>query len=226
MKKQLFICLLLLATIVLRGQDSQSCISQLDGNEDRKAQIGQLMTCLYSKTNQPELGEVITSILDYDTFSATYGDSEDFNVYTSKWAPADGRNIEGSVYAFLSRQIAVPDFRGMFLRGLNSMAPDRGEMGLIANQRDPEANRNVGEFQLDALQGHWHELGSAAGDIGNARGNVRGTGNALARPADGAKNGNISKAVYAIADGENGIPRISKETRPKNVAVYYYIRIN
>lgn len=98
----------------------------------------------------------------------------------------------------------VPDLRGVFIRGW-----DHG--------RDIDNNRSFATYQKDTLQGHNHRLPINA-DMKNTEwgpwnyGDSLG-GNELLNPARWTTGGQI------VSDGINGIPRISFETRPKNVSL-------
>lgn len=79
--------------------------------------------------------------------------------------------------------------------------------------------RTPGNFQDDAFQGHWHEFYHKAGSA------VIGSG-ANADLYDGGhvfQGGSFVRS--AVTDGVNGTPRTAAETRPKNVVVYWYIKV-
>jgi hypothetical protein len=118
----------------------------------------------------------------------------------SKWVLADGRPVdkESEYYKNLSAK-KVPDLRGVFLRGL-----DKG------GKRDPDGkNRKAGDLQEDAFKKHRHGYPTAGG---TKKKEWRGSG----------------KIKVSLAFHQQGFVNIEgdHETRPKNVAVYYYIKIN
>jgi len=92
--------------------------------------------------------------------------------------------------------------RGRFLRGIDNGAGN-----------DPDGTRAPGNAQDDAFQGHWHNAHTGNGGGGHSDRFNR------------AANDNGSTTSTAVKgptnDGVNGTPRISDETRPKNVAVLF-----
>lgn len=161
------------------------------------------------------IGSIITSILEWNSFSQITEDkaSSEWDAKNSKWAPADGRNISASKLTRKTGQATVPDLRGVFLRGLNTFDPFYTNKPLNLNQLDPEGDkRSAGDFQNDELKKHSHNLANAGLAFSN--------GSYTTKAIDNSKNeinlGSVKK-----------IPEFGgKETRPKNVTVYYYIRIN
>ena len=156
------------------------------------------------------VGTVLTSLLPPESFAVVAGDNPDFDSSTSKWTLADGRAVPNSVFAQVTGAPAVPDMRGMFLRGLNSGRADGLE--------DPEGDgREPGSLQMDAFQGHGHR-------------HEQGTPNPFTPGTFAGVYGNASYMSGRVLDpatiDEYGPARFGKETRPSNVSVYYYIKIN
>lgn len=114
------------------------------------------------------------------------------------WAVADGTG-------------GTPDLRGQFIRG-------RDDAGTGPAGVDPAGSRAIGDVQLDAFQGHWHQftLNAAMVNIGAA---THGSG---AGPFSNA----LTEVGNPITDGVNGTPRAASETRPRNVALTYCMRKN
>jgi hypothetical protein len=99
----------------------------------------------------------------------------------------------------------LPDLRGMFLRGLNSF-----DIGKVRDdgKEDPDGkDRSAASFQIDMLQEHNHKVSSKTADTGQK-------GRKLPY-RNGGLDGDWQTENYG-----------GSETRPKNVAVYYYIKIN
>lgn len=120
------------------------------------------------------------------------------------WALANGKLPAGVSYKGV-----FPDLRGQFLRGMNE--------GRTDSLKDPEVGRLVGAGQGDAFQGHWHRQYTAT-YVGTGSSQATGTGGNVNR-------GDGSGAQEPISDGTNGAPRTSSETRSKNVAVYWYVKV-
>lgn len=118
----------------------------------------------------------------------------------SGWVLADGRDAAGSAYATLTGNSNIPDLRGMFLRALNVGRPADG-------LQDPDgAGRVAGDVQLDTFAIHRH------GTFDNAASGVTSGGNSNYLTISG------TSAFTLLAGGS--------ESRPNNVAVYYYIKID
>lgn len=181
------------------------------------------------KVDRLPIGTVIASVLSYEMFLDYFEDgktSDKFNPITYKWAPADGREVTNSNYAkmLLNKPagyqniisggvVRVPDYRGIFLRGVtvdqlvNEYQGDTTKMPNNAFVTGNESNKHThpastnGQFQS----------GPNTFDDGDRRG-VNG--------AAGVSVGeNIQSHTHPITGGDG-------ETRPKNRSVYYYIKIN
>jgi hypothetical protein len=157
------------------------------------------------------IGSVKQSMLDEATFQSIHG---------TGWVLMDGRDLSvtnpGSAYETLTGQSTLPDARGQFLRGKNNTRSDGNE--------DPDGERGLGDFQVDKLQGHRHEMW-IDNDLG--AGSLNG-GQRLHR-ADASRTGAAGTGDYIRAltpDGTNGTPRPGIETRPKNIAINIFIKIN
>lgn len=153
------------------------------------------------------VGSVIASLVAPDIFSQLLGDSAPFEAHKSLWILADGREVPGSRYAQLLAATKVPDLRGMFLRGVNGSRHDGKE--------DPdEGARRVGDYQADALAKHTHPFEYLS--VGGAREAPEGSVQAGA--------GWPRQWVTNSATKEQDVG--ASETRPRNIAVFYYVRIN
>jgi hypothetical protein len=151
------------------------------------------------------VGTVIISLLHFSAFARQVHDINAANwTVHSKWAPADGRNVVGSLYESLTGQVLLPDLRGMFLRGLNQFD---GVNKRSDGREDKDGdNRRAGDFQINNTK------------LDNIyRTNVQAFYGTNSSP-------------YGLQSGGGGPvpgPMLgAEETRPNNVAVYYYIKIN
>ncbi|HNY30312.1 MAG TPA: hypothetical protein PKO15_05440 [Fibrobacteria bacterium] len=126
------------------------------------------------------------------------------------WILAAGQDPVGGVN--------IPDLRGVFLRGIDYIVTGRKETG-----RDSTAARKPGVFQGDAIQDHAH-LNGATDDLAAAfpRGASAFSGTTLHIQNENAETssyeGRTSNVIASSA-------RATTETRPKNVAVYWYIKV-
>ncbi|MCA9278647.1 MAG: hypothetical protein H6815_10690 [Phycisphaeraceae bacterium] len=189
------------------------------------------------------VGTVIASMLPPDKFASLVGDVEK-SINKKQWVLADGQNVAGSTYASIAKELlqgqqiymepgkenSVPDLRGVFLRGINA-GRDRFE--------DPDGERAAGSFQRHAFASHQHWMfggskGAGANNLGAGNESLPAYARSFHPP--GAKSTDpIHGESYEIwsstqtddaslrgkTKGTGGV-----ETRPNNVAVYYYIRIN
>jgi len=159
-------------------------------------------------------GQVIT-IASYPNLVAnTYiGDTNNPNTayqYFYKCSDAGGstRSTSGTYYK-------LPDFRGVFLRGLD-----------IGGTRNPNGTSDfLGNYRADAMQGHWH------GPIYKYNGYEALLSTTTA--TTGTSLGAIGDQVYGtagnyvgppITDTVNGAPRIDKESRPMQGIIQIGIR--
>jgi hypothetical protein len=168
------------------------------------------------------VGTIVASVLNFDSFSKltkSDGPTGTWSPVKSKWAPCDGRSVAGSKYqVYWAGALGpnVPDLRGVFMRGLNQF--DLAEPARVSDTQKnfDEPGRNV--VQGDAVGPHQHKIDIPTGymlDLGipNHPPVLIFVGD---RPAWDNKTGNLT----ATKDG------LAFETRPKNISVYYYIRIN
>lgn len=107
---------------------------------------------------------------------------------------------------FSATQFRVPDLRDMFRR-------------FTGTDADTANARALASRQGDAFQGHWHALHYFPA----VRGRVEpdGTTDAYESPVGAVSTNRVRDP---ISDGARGAPRVSKETRPLNVA--YYPRVH
>jgi hypothetical protein len=211
-------------TIIVRRLPDKDLVFVLDTDKGAFSQRIPGMSAGFNK--DLPIGTIIASYLTFEQFNAVTSNNTNCpnNVWLarcSKWSPADGRSVVGSKLADfpLPLQGIVPDLRGVFLRGLNQFDPN-SPVAQDSSRNDPDKNRNLaGSYQRDEFQGHRHnyEIGSNTPDTVSDGAFKAGTG------IDRYNGGRIQGPVELKG---NDTPRFGVETRPKNVAVYYYIRIN
>lgn len=167
-----------------------------------------------SSSKELPIGTIVTSYLNFEQFNAATKNNEKSpgGIWTSnksKWAPCDGRPIPNSKFQALTSQVQIPDLRGMFLRGLNTFDPFQPVPPISAEKGDPET-RIVGSYQVDELKSHKHTF-------------------SYLKPQPNSSNGGGSNHEVSDSDRPNSGTTEAvggTETRPKNIAVYYYIKIN
>jgi hypothetical protein len=117
-----------------------------------------------------------------------------------EWVLANGDDVSTkTVFYTITGKTKLPDLRGMFIRGLNVSRDDK--------KQDPDGqNRVVGDYQADDFQQHNHSI-TTAGVWGRSF-----------KGEDGSP-----KTAYE-KNGNTG-DRGGKETRSRNIALYYYIKI-
>lgn len=174
------------------------------------------------------VGTIITSYLNWTEFQAITKNNTNnpagnlWSAKFSKWAPADGREASNSGFQRIANQTKLPDLRGMFIRGLNQFDQDQPTI-VDANKKDPDT-RTRGSYQEDKFKSHNHGGGNHSHTIYGETGAAGGRGSFITgdRRSSTQWDGNpgVDNSGDIIkSEGET-------ETRPKNIAIYYYIRIN
>ncbi len=161
-------------------------------------------------------GQVITIANYAELVSNTYiGDANNANTayqYFYKCSDSGGttRSTSGAYFK-------LPDFRGVFLRGLD----------LGATRNPNGATDFLGNYRADAMQGHYHQFTSYAS--GGAPVISQSTYGGVGTTAAGPVIGNASafqtwQILGPSTDGTNGTPRIDKETRSMQGVIQIGIR--
>jgi hypothetical protein len=164
------------------GYSAARAVGYLDTNAD--AEINGA-----SNVIEGTVGQVRTALLTESQFQAENGVG---------WILADGRDVSGSRFAGLFGSSAVPDLRGLFLRGKNNDREDSKE--------NPDGELNLGAYQADMFASHNHRQTTVA---------FFGTGNS--RASGQSTDGNVGS--FTLNAGGN-------ETRSKNATVNYFIKVN
>jgi hypothetical protein len=200
---------MIIGVVILVGLLGLSLLSAQPENEESLRDIVARLD-LESKDQLP-VGTIIASMINSDTFVENFG---------SNWVLADGRSsysdgqnvkfIQVSKYGKIvcsqgsSRdECRVPDLRAMFLRGIDT--------GRSADDpfRDPDGKREPGSPQIDDFASHDHETTIMIGD----------------QNVDGVDSTRTHSGDHHNEPRRTGLSG-GNETRPNNVAVYYYIKIN
>lgn len=195
-----------------------SIVINTDNAGPKTVKIPKYVSPEQPKTLEVPVGTIIASIFDYQTFTVLNNQTPIFDIIKSKWAPADGRSVVGSEFGRILTN--VPDLRGVFLRGLNQFYKNgEGAPTLSGAQADPENSRTSGKFQSDTFTKHKHTVGPLNVGHSNIGNGEKLNPNWRITSDDGPnwQNVNIQQTTNEVGDAE---------TRPKNVAIYYYIRVN
>ena len=153
------------------------------------------------------VGTIISSMLPPGKFQLLTDNDAVFNATRTSWVLADGTtDITGSRYEIAMRHITPPDLRGMFLRGINGTRND--------GKQDPDGPRVAGVAQADQVGPHTHPVTPRLGALGNPL-NFGGNN----EHGVGSSHGTGTEVIAGAQAG-------ATETRPRNVAVYWYMRIN
>lgn len=146
------------------------------------------------------------------------------------WLLCDGSAVNRTTYAALfsvlgsahgqgdgSTTFHIPDLRGRFIRGVDGAANrDPDKAARTAANAGGNTGNNIGSVQDDALQGHRLHTGSF---VGSASGGVDGFYRA------GSSVTTFPTTQTFQSDGVNGTPRVSSESRSKNVNLQYIIKV-
>jgi microcystin-dependent protein len=155
------------------------------------------------------------------------------------WLLCNGAPVSRTTYAELFKVILtssgagdgsntfnLPDLRGKFLRGVDYDAgfdPDAGSR--VALYPGGATGSNLGSYQSDAIQTHRHTEGSnTPSNSGTSmHGTYRSATGTVVYGASHAVNFPSLTSTPLMQDGVPA-PRVSQETRPKNILVNYIIK--
>jgi hypothetical protein len=135
-----------------------------------------------------------------------------FEIYHPGWKLLKGQTIP--VDSGLGKEgiTELPDARGVFLRGMHEKRDD--------GKGDSDISRYVGSFQEDAIKKHSHNLSNEIGYFGGWGGSNLFSGGT---PGNPMSIGNDGKTPVSVLDYGRNLN--AEETRPKNIAIYIYIKI-
>lgn len=157
----------------------------------------------HAQSSHGTVGDVKYSILEEEQFRI---------VHDSTWVLMDGRTISGTALNQLINQDAysLPDARGVFIRGMN--------MNRDAATGDTDGNRPVGKWQVDGIKKHVHKFRDAWFAEVNC-----GWGGTLGSKSSDSDNVKCEEEDTTYDRDEDGL---INETRPRNIALYIYIKVN
>ena len=117
------------------------------------------------------------------------------------WVLLDGRELSGCKLYSITELDTIPNAQGVFIRAMDTRDKNR-----------KDTIRTVGSYQDDAFQGHCHHVKTKAYGTGGGK-------------DENYPDGQGELSGPPIDDG-HGVPRVSTETRPKNITLYVYIKID
>jgi hypothetical protein len=171
--------------------------------------VGTILTILaFTKSENKSvgaIGDVKYSILPPDKFKEENGNG---------WVLMDNNiPLQGSNLNTKHGLTSIPDARGLFIRGLNLRRNDSySDLFSMENGRE----RMAGEYQLDGIKKHKHNFSDAYFAEINC-----GNQGLIGSKSSDSDNGRCESNDVT----DDGIALI-EETRPKNIALYTYIKIN
>lgn len=166
------------------------------------------------KSDPNPVGSIIESMLDEATFQAEFGNN---------WVLFDDRSVVGTDYEALTGFSTLADARGQTLRMKNNGRSD--------GQEDPDGERALGSQQEDAMQ---QITGSFTTRVQNVSLTLAvGSSGAYSITQDNSALGTMqdggvqNRRQFINFDSANSPgARTGVETRTKNIAVNYFIKIN
>lgn len=163
-------------------------------------------------TQQIPIGAVVASVLSYSDFLQANGFSITGDMTKAIWIPCDGRILNASTY---SKYGTVPDLRGVFIRGINDYGVTYSGVANVTDDRKNPQDKKAGEFQEDQFLKHNHGINYYQGvhwDFPSSE---------YAGAVQPLNNGQGAAAGRPTTDAGS-----ATETRPKNITVYYYLKVN
>lgn len=183
------------------------------------------------------LGTVIASLLPPGDFHRLTEPGATFDPTVTKWVLADGRDVTGSRFQKALIRRSVPDLRGLFLRGANE--------GRADGRQDP-GPRELDGYQADGNLTHHHPLSERLESAGflmlplfhdEAHKDWDPKGNTLPPDCQLFADPNtfykpegprvdLTRFQHVQTSRSGTVAVGGPEARPRNMVVYFYIRIN
>ncbi len=178
------------------------------------------------KSELEPVGTLVTSLLNEQQFIASKG---------SGWVLCDGRSVTGTRYAMITGRNQLPDCRGRFLRSTGGQAGTVGSTQNFATSVSgisvPERNvrTSIGHAQITLRTEPAHTPNAGSWVIDNSKyGNfLKGGGSAPESLGGGWQVGWQDQGHdHGITIPGSTLTGGSTETRPDNVAVNIFVRVN
>jgi|JI8StandDraft_2_1071088.scaffolds.fasta_scaffold04208_5 hypothetical protein len=170
------------------------------------------------------LGDIKYSILNPSLFAQENG---------TCWVPMDGRNVFGSQWSVLTGANNVPNAGGMFFRSheySNSNDPDRTPSSPIATAQNQGFKSHSHTGQTNPDLGHNHMLSGGGLIQQNGSGFVANFDPDFDPTLPEADVRNLRSGTSSPSGGHSHNittdPNPGGDTRPKNLSLYAYIRVN
>jgi hypothetical protein len=201
------------AQLEIKATDRTSDATQLGKLEFSKASdcmIVQLSSKI-QKVLDGFVGDVKYSMLTETQMQDEYGDD---------WILADGGDVTGSKYEALTGNSTVPDLRGVFIRGKNNSREDGNE--------NPAGENDLGDFENDTTRTPRNTAFTTNSDTHShtftKRYGSESSGGSYVWSINGSSSSSQSTSSdthsHSITGGGDD------ETRPKNVTLNAFIKIN
>jgi hypothetical protein len=200
----------------------------------------------YNPQSQMPAGTIIAYSGSIASFTSTTSDSTTI-IHKDGWAVCNGASLSETTYAQLYARISttwntstnpltgsaqsapssgyfrIPNLQGVFLRAVGDYA------GADAYSTDNDVA--LAAFKVDQMQGHQHLIEDVSGTTkwfayyGTSRGGAYSGRGYLNGEVDYSAAESTLGAGSLSSDPTNGTPRTGKETNPKQIGVYYLIKL-
>ncbi len=172
-----------------------------------------LVIFVLSVSSKSNIGGVIDHFKVGDVVYSILSPTDFYKLHGSGWMLMDGaalptpNNQKTDLEQFYGFK-KTPDARGVFIRGMNV-----NNDGL-----DPDKNRAVGSYQPDGVGNHAHDF--------NDNYFAESWSNFLKPQAGSGKTDGDNGLISIRSTTDNFGPSIISETRPKNITLYTYIKVD
>lgn len=155
------------------------------------------------------IGDVVYSVLAPVEFQTQHKGDGKWACLNGGDTLIDGTKVGVTILGQITKWKILPDARGVFVRSMNE--------GRSSELGDPDGNRKVGEYQKDQLQTHRHGIYPKDSEAFPAH--VRGYWYDLTHKQTFKNHMDGDAASSEPLESNHGL-----ETRPRNIALYIYIK--